>query len=177
MPGTLAPSIVLALALAQWPTAAWAQVTVVDEGTFSLSVAGARVGREDFSIRRTTDGSFVAQGNVLRGDVRGTVVLSTDSAGNPDRYRFDSNRSGRDEEHVTGERRAILWSGLATTPAGETGREFRLPPATQVADDGAEGAPASAPGNLSSGKEERPSSTRARCLSARWSSSRLAQTA
>jgi hypothetical protein len=133
----LASAIVLALALALSPQGVAAQVTVVDEGTFSILIAGARAGREDFSIRRTTEGSFVAQGNVLRGDVRATVVLSTDSVGNPDRFRFDSNRGGRGEEHVTGERRGALWSGLAVTSAGETGREFRLPPASQVADDGA----------------------------------------
>ncbi len=113
-----------------------AQVTIVDEGTFSITVAGARVGREDFSIRRTALGTLVAQGNVLRGDIRATVVLNTDSAGTPERFRYDSNRGGRDDEQVSGERRVNLWSGLSTRPDGESGREFRLPDAVRVADDG-----------------------------------------
>lgn len=113
-----------------------AQVTIVDEGTFSITVAGVRVGREDFSIRRTALGTLVAQGNVLRGDIRATVVLNTDSVGAPERFRYNSNRSGRDEEQVSGERRVTVWSGLVTRPGGQSGREFRLPDGVRGADDG-----------------------------------------
>ena len=60
-------------ALALLPAAlasAAAQVTVVDEGTFTITVGGVRAGREDFSIRRSTaqEGGFFAQGTILRGE-------------------------------------------------------------------------------------------------------------
>jgi hypothetical protein len=118
-------------------TRADAQVVLVDEGTFSLLANGTRVGREDFSIRRTTGGGFVAQGNLLRGDLRATVTLNADSAGGPERFRLETVRAGRPEEEVTGERRGGLWSGLAARSSGERGSEFRLPPGARVADDGA----------------------------------------
>ena len=63
-----------------------AQVTILDEGTFSRSVNGTRVGREDFSIRaaRSAPGAvFVAQANVLEGEERRTLVLNADSLGGP----------------------------------------------------------------------------------------------
>ena len=112
-----------------------AQVTVVDEGTFSLLLRGTRTGREDFSIRRTTGGGIVASANLLRGDARSTVALNTDSVGTPEQFRMETVRAGRPEENVTGERRGSLWSGLAMRPAGERGSEFRLPPGVLLADD------------------------------------------
>lgn len=62
------------------------QVTILDEGTFSHTVNGTRVGREDFSIRaaRSAPGAvYVAQANVLEGENRRTVVLNADSLGGP----------------------------------------------------------------------------------------------
>ena len=114
-----------------------AQVTVVDEGTFSLLSRGTRTGREDFSIRRTTGGGIVAQGNLLRGDSRTTVALSTDSLGGPERFRLETLRSGRREEEISGERRGSTWSGLALRLAGERGSEFRIPAGALVADESA----------------------------------------
>lgn len=129
--------LLAALALPVSAARAGAQVTVVDEGTFSILAGGARVGREDFSIRRTTGGGLVAQGNLLRGDLRATITLNADSAGGPERYRLETVRAGRAEDEVTGERRGTLWSGLAIRASGERGSEFRLPPGAVVADDGA----------------------------------------
>ena len=50
-----------------------AQVAIVDEGTFTHSIAGSRVGREDFSVRTVRGGgsmNLVAQANVLAGEQR-----------------------------------------------------------------------------------------------------------
>src|SRR5689334_7417765 len=81
-----------------------AQVVVVDEGILTISVAGERVGREDFSIRRNvTEGGFIAQGNVLRGDSRATVALSTDSSGLPIRFQIERFVAGRRVENTSGE--------------------------------------------------------------------------
>jgi hypothetical protein len=111
-----------------------AQVVVMDEGTFSLLQRGTRIGREDFSIRRTTGGGYVAQGNFLRADSRATMVLNTDSLGSPERFQLQTSRTGRVEEEVSGERRGTLWSALALRQSGERGVEFRLPPGSFVAE-------------------------------------------
>jgi hypothetical protein len=129
--------VVAALILAMPAVPLGAQVTVVDEGTFSLFSRGTRTGREDFSIRRTTGGGIVAQGNLLRGDSRATIALSTDSLGGPERFRMETLRSGRREEEISGERRGSIWSGLALRLAGERGSEFRIPPGALVADESA----------------------------------------
>lgn len=125
-------------ALALAAGAARAQVAVLDQGIFSLTVGGQRVGREDFSIRRTlSDGSVTAQGNVLRGDTRSTVALTTDSLGTPLRFQVELVELGRPLLAVSGEfRRGGLWSGRAVRPGSESGREFRLPDPVTVADDG-----------------------------------------
>lgn len=114
-----------------------AQVVVLDEGILTITVAGERVGREDFSIRRNViDGGFVAQGNVLRGDSRSAVVLTTDSTGLPYRFQIERFVAGRRVENTSGEYRRGLWSGRTVRTDGESGREFRLPERVLAADDG-----------------------------------------
>ena len=116
---------------------AGAQVVVVDEGTFTITVAGVRAGREDFSIRRSTaqQGGFFAQGTILRGENRTVVALTTDSLGTPLKFQWERFVTGRSVENVSGEFRRGLWSGRAVGVAGESGREFRLPEPVVGADD------------------------------------------
>lgn len=115
-----------------------AQVVVVDEGTFSLLRDSARVGREDFSIRRAlaNEGGYVAQGNVLRGEGRASVALSTDSTGLPLRFQLERSVGGRVAESLSGEYRRGLWSGRTVRGGVESGREFRLPDDVLAAADG-----------------------------------------
>ena len=127
--------VVAALILAMPAAPLDAQVTVVDEGTFTLLSRGVRAGREDFSIRRTTGGGILAQGNLLRGDSRATIALSTDSLGGPERFRMETLRSGRREEEISGERRGSIWSGFAVRAAGERGSEFRIPTGAIAGDE------------------------------------------
>lgn len=115
-----------------------AQAVVVDEGTFSLTTRGERAGREDFSIRRTTtaDRGYIAQGNLLRGEGRTAVALTTDSVGTPLRFAYERFVGGRPVENVSGELRGGLWSGRAVREGTESGREFRLPEVVIGADAG-----------------------------------------
>jgi hypothetical protein len=114
-----------------------AQVVVVDEGILTITVAGERVGREDFSIRRNVaDGGFIAQGNVLRAESRSVVALTTDSTGLPFRFQVERFVAGRRAENTSGEYRRGLWSGRTVVTTGESGREFRLPETVLAADDG-----------------------------------------
>lgn len=108
-----------------------AQVSVVDQGTFSLFVNGSRVGREDFSIRETRGASrsaWVAQANILRGETRHALVLTVDSAGLPLRFQRET-REGTDVARTyAGELHGRIWSGRAIYDGGESARELRLPP-------------------------------------------------
>jgi len=120
------------------PWRADGQVTVLEEGTFSLLQRGVRIGREDFSIRRVQSSSgmtMIAQANVVTGEVRRTVALSVDSVGYPLRYSHETFQSGRSAETATGESRGTLWSGRTASLLGESAREFRLPPGTLAGDD------------------------------------------
>ena len=120
------------------PLASGAQVTVLEEGTFSLFQRGVRVGREDFSIRRvqTSAGmTMIAQANVVVGPVRRTVALSVDSVGFPLRYSHETFQAGRSAETATGESRGNLWSARTLSLLGESAREFRLPLGTLVSDE------------------------------------------
>ncbi|HET8770620.1 MAG TPA: hypothetical protein VFM71_06535 [Gemmatimonadaceae bacterium] len=116
-----------------------AQVTLVDEGTFSLYVSGERVGREDFSIRAAPGpggSAYVAQGNVTIGDDRITVALNADSAGRPLRFQLEALVRDRTVETISGESRRGLWMGRALRERGESAREFRLPADAIAAVDG-----------------------------------------
>jgi len=116
-----------------------AQVTILDEGTFTHSVNGTRVGREDFSIRaaRSAPGAvFVAQANVLAGENRRTVVLNADSLGAPVRFQLESREANVVVGSVVGERQRSLWSGRILTERRESARELRLPADVYVAEPG-----------------------------------------
>ncbi len=116
-----------------------AQVTILDEGTFSRSVNGTRVGREDFSIRaaRSTPGAvFVAQANVLEGEQRRTVVLNADSLGGPVRFQLESREANTVVGSVVGERQRSLWSGRILTQRRESARELPLPADVFIAEAG-----------------------------------------
>lgn len=120
------------------PLRAEAQITVLEEGTFSLLRRGVRVGREDFSIRRVQSSSgltMIAQANIVMGDVRRTVALSVDSSGFPLRYSHETFQAGRSAETANGEARGGLWSGRTVSLLGESAREFRLPLGTLAGDD------------------------------------------
>lgn len=121
-----------------WPRIGGAQVTVLEEGTFSLVQRGVRVGREDFSIRRvqaSSGNTMIAQANIVVGDQRRTVALSVDSLGSPLRYRSEVFQAGRSSELATGEARGSLWSGRSLSALGESAREFRLAAGTLAAED------------------------------------------
>ena len=63
-----------------------AQVTTVDEGSFTITRNGQTVGREEFTIRSTPGArgaQFVARGTVSYTDRRLAPALSADSSGAP----------------------------------------------------------------------------------------------
>jgi len=126
--------VFLALAVAQ---AASAQVLILDEGTFTHTVGGTRVGREDFSVRTVRGGGgavYIAQANVLAGEHRRTIALNADSAGAPLRFQLEAREATTIVSTVVGERDRSTWLGRVVAGPRESGREFRLAGRTFVAE-------------------------------------------
>lgn len=116
-----------------------AQVVVLDEGTFTHSIAGTRVGREDFSVRTVRGGgsvNLVAQANVLAGEQRRTIALNTDSSGTPTRFQLEVRDATVIVSTVVGERDRSTWLGRIVAGPRESGRELRLDTRTFVAEPG-----------------------------------------
>ncbi|MBX3133482.1 MAG: hypothetical protein KF689_08885 [Gemmatimonadaceae bacterium] len=131
--------LLLALSLALLALPLGAQVTVLDEGTFSHLVNGVRAGREDFSIRaaRAAPGAtFVAQANVLAGERRRTVVLNADSLGGPVRFQLELREANQVVSNVSGDRQRMVWSGRILTATRESAREVRLTDGSFLAEPG-----------------------------------------
>ncbi|MBM3906770.1 MAG: hypothetical protein FJ363_01705 [Gemmatimonadetes bacterium] len=126
--------------LVLWAPAVPAQVTVVDEGSFTITRAGTRVGREDFSIRHvpTTPGAYetLTRGVVVAGARRTTVDLNADSLGRPVRFQSSFTDDGRAGESYRAEITGRRYSARARRQVGESARELMLPPDALIVDDG-----------------------------------------
>ena len=116
------------------------QATVVDEGSFTITRGGDRIGREDFSIRHvpTTAGAFetLARGLVAVGAERLTVDLSADSVGQPVRFQAKTTLDGRPGDTYRAEVVGRRYSARAMRPSGESARELLLPSEVLVVEDG-----------------------------------------
>src|SRR5512140_1003632 len=114
--------VLIALPLAAATAAS--QATVVDDGSFTISRAGERVGREDFSIRHvpTTAGAFetLTRGVVVTGTHRLTVDLSADSAGLPVRFQAKIADDGRAADTYRVEVAGRRYSARTMRGAGES---------------------------------------------------------
>lgn len=130
--------VALALTILGATAPAAAQVLILDEGTFTHSVGGTRVGREDFSVRTVRGGglgaTFVAQANVLAGENRRTIALNADSAGGPLRFQLEAREATSIVSTVVGERERSTWLGRVVAGSRESGREFRLSEGTFIAE-------------------------------------------
>lgn len=133
------PSIavaIVALALGAQPVIA--QVSVLDEGSFTLYKDGDRVGREDFSIRSApgpAGRALVARATVAIGARRIVPGISADTSGFPIRYQREMRDSGQVVESYSGQTIRGRFASRLQSAAGESAREFPLPPGTVVADD------------------------------------------
>ncbi len=118
---------------------AQAQVTSLDEGSFTVMRGGDRVGREDFSIRSSPVGGggemLVAHGVVVIGARRIEPSLNADSSGAVLKYQTEVREGGRSTVTYSGELARDHYRARASRPDGESSREFRLPPGTVVAED------------------------------------------
>ncbi len=135
-PAVLAPALLVALAVAA--SGARAQVVTVDEGSFALTRAGARLGREEFRIVRQPAGggsAYVARATAVHGDRRITPALQTDADGAPERYQVEVRRGAAVEQRVSAQTAGTHFRAQTVSDAGEAAREFLLEPGSVVVDD------------------------------------------
>jgi hypothetical protein len=136
MPRTAAFAFRIALLCA--PVAVTAQVTTADEGTFTVTREGSRIGREEFRImKQPVAGSveYVARGLGAYGDRRITAALQTDATGAPLRYQVDIKNGPEVESRLTAQ---IVHGRLSTqvrTARGEAANEFATGDGTVLVDD------------------------------------------
>ena len=130
------PAVLAALAVA---FAATAQVATVDEGSFTIWRDGARVGREEFRIRRTptTDSTadYVASATVGFGIRQLFPDLRTDTRGGLVAYRVEVKVGAATEERLKGAVDRGLFTAVVGTPRGEAAREYVVSDRAVVLDD------------------------------------------
>jgi hypothetical protein len=130
-PTTLALVLVLSRAVT-------AQVTSLDEGSFTVTRGGERIGREDFWIRTAptaTGRTLVAQGTIIRGLRRFKPGLNADTSGAVIRFQNEMRDSGKLVESYAGQLTRDHYAARSQREGGESAREFRLPIGTVAAED------------------------------------------
>lgn len=116
-----------------------AQVAVVDEGSFTITRAGAPAGREEFSIRSTPGigGTTLlkAQATVALDGRRIAPALGTDGAGNPASYQLEVRANGELVERLSGQISRGRMSVRTQSATGASAREYVVPAGAVVLDD------------------------------------------
>lgn len=129
----------LALTAAVLSNSARAQVATLDEGSFTVTVKGDRVAREDFRIRKTPGGpiglEIVATSTASYGGRRVVSQLQSDSAGAPSRYVVEVKDASGENERFEGAVGRNRVSARVRNGRGESANEFMVSPGAIVIDD------------------------------------------
>lgn len=116
-----------ALLLAAVPATASAQGRVVDEGTFTITRAGAAPQSESFKIVRFGGDSIRATGQVASGGERINTSLTVDTLGTPISYALVARQDGAPAVQVKAVARAGRLAVLTSDQHGmESQREFPM---------------------------------------------------
>lgn len=132
----LAAALLVGAALVARPAAA--QVTAVDEGSFTVTRGGAPLGREEFRILRQPAAggvAYVARALGAYGERRVSPALQTDSSGRPQRYQADVRSGSALEQRLTAQGAGVRFAAQSTTPTGEASREYLVPDGGLLVDD------------------------------------------
>lgn len=132
-------ALAFALAVALAAPLLEAQVSIVDEGSFTVSRRGVRVGREEFSIRSSpsTSGAnvVVAQASAVYEDLRLFPALTARADGVASSYQLEIRRGAEVEERWTG----TVGAGRVSARIGRAGvdavREFLVADGALLLDD------------------------------------------
>lgn len=114
------------------------QVSTVDEGAFSITVNGERVGREDFRIRSTPGPNgpeVVATASVSYAGRRVLPQMRGDSSGTPFGYVVEVKEGSAISERVDGVVGRGRVSARVKNSRGESANEFVVSPGALVIDD------------------------------------------
>jgi hypothetical protein len=113
------------------------QATAVDAGSFTVVHGTAKIGREEFTIRRAPDpdNGFILGGTAVYADRRLTPTLATDSLGAPLRYQVEVRSAERRQELLTLQIVRGHASQRIQTPHGESATEFRVAEGARLLDD------------------------------------------
>ena len=128
----------LALGALLLPRPSAAQVSTVDEGSFTITREGTRIGREEFRIVRQPvagGAEYVARGLAAYGDRRITSALQTDIAGAPLRYQIEVKNGADTESRLTGQIVHGRFTAQVRTARGEAASEFAAGDGTVIVDD------------------------------------------
>lgn len=120
------------------PAAAPSQVAVVDEGSFTISRSGSKIGQETFTIRRTPGPGgdvYVANATVEFDSERLSPALRADDSFEPLAYQLEVRSGGEVRERL----RAIVGRGRISaqvkTAKGESTKEYIVADGALVLDD------------------------------------------
>ena len=117
---------------------AGAQVTTVDDGSFTIQQAGRTVGREEFAIRATPGGGgrqFVATATVTMSERRLSPALNADSTGAPVKYQVETRTGGDGREFLSGQIGRGRFSARVQSARGESAREYVVADGALIIDD------------------------------------------
>ena len=127
----------LVVAAAPRPAAAL-QVSVVDEGTFTITRKSTRVGRETFTIRRSVTPNetvYEANATVDFDTQHLSPALRTDSAYAPLAYQMEVRTNDQLQLRLKGVIGRGRFSARVRTPSGEAAREYIVSEGALVIDD------------------------------------------
>jgi len=131
-------AVALSLAL---PSVAVAQVTTVDEGSFTITRGGTkpadRIGQESFTIRRTSGPGgdvVVANATVMFDTEHLAPALRTDTSFSPLAYQVEV-RKGTDVERLRGRIGGGRFSAQLKNAKGESSKEYIVSDGALILDD------------------------------------------
>lgn len=112
---------------------------IIDQGSFTITVANQRVGREDFRIEGTPGGSggleYVARATVAFSDRRLTPALRSDSMGTPFDYQIESRGTTTGTERWSGKITRGRVSARINSARGESAKEYIVTDGALIIDD------------------------------------------
>lgn len=120
------------------PAAAVQSTRTVDQGSFTITENGQRIGREDFTISVAPRGAsmeYIATATVTYGDRRLSPELRTDSGGVAVSYRVEAREADAAPERWQGTIVRGRVSARIQTPRGQSAREYIVADGAIVLDD------------------------------------------
>lgn len=120
------------------PSPSPAQVSVVDEGTFTITRDGQRIGHETFTIRKTAGPGgdvYVASATVDVDTQRLSPALRADDSFAPLAYQLEVRSGDEVQERLKGLVGRGRFSAQVKTPRGESTKEYVVSDGALVLDD------------------------------------------